>query len=101
MHEAPFYWVTEGCFIANGDDITARDMHADGLRSVTGWQTDYGRSGECQNGQGEGWTVTCYYDMNETGRVKLRSCTRNGGTAPNTKCSSWSLWVSISTGDPA
>jgi hypothetical protein len=101
VHEAPFYFVTEGCFIPNGDDITAKDFRADGLRSVTEWQTDYGRSDECHNSSGAGWTITCYYDMRETERVKIRSCTRNGSSAPNTKCSAWSPWLSISTGNPA
>jgi hypothetical protein len=101
VHEAPFYWVTEGCFIPNGDDITAEDSYADGLGSVTEWKTDYGRSDECYNGSGAGWTITCYYDMRETERVKIRSCTRRGVNASNTKCTSWSPWLSISTGNPA
>jgi len=101
VHEAPVYFVTEGCFIPDGDLITAKDLHSDGLRSVTEWETDYGRADECHNAYGEGWTVTCNYDMRETERVRLRSCTRNGANAPNTKCTVWSPWLSISTGNPA
>ena len=101
IHEAPVYFIAEGCFEAVGDEINARDQRADGLRAVTEWETDYGREGECHNALGEGWNVICNYDMREANRVRLRTCTRNGASAPNTKCTFWSPWLSISTGNPA
>lgn len=93
-------WLTEGCFIGYDDQVMARDIYSDGMRSVTEWYTNYGRSGECHNTHGSGWSVYCDYDMSETGRVKFRSCARDGASAPNYDCTAWSPWISISTGEP-
>lgn len=99
LHPTLDSWITEGCFVGYGDVVTAWDIAEDGMRSVTEWYTDYGRSGECHSALGEGWTVHCNYDMAETGRIKIRSCARNGASAPNWDCTSWSSWISISTGE--
>lgn len=99
LHPVLDSWITEGCFVGYGDVVVAWDFAEDGRRSVTEWETDYGRSGECHNAKGVGKRVDCNYDMSETGRIKIRSCARDGASAPNWDCTRWSGWISISTGE--
>ncbi|MET9670615.1 hypothetical protein ABZY19_35515 [Streptomyces sp. NPDC006475] len=68
----------EGCFEPDFDDVTAKDWAADGKRTVVRWVTDYGRSGECQNAAGANTSATCYYDMQETGKIQLTVGVQNG-----------------------
>ncbi|MFD8867647.1 hypothetical protein ACFV1F_25410 [Streptomyces sp. NPDC059590] len=102
QHPTLDVWTGRGCFIGNGDDIEATDLYADGQRTVVDWYTDYGREGECDNALGTGWTVTCDYDLTETGRIKFRVCARSGGI--NRDCTGWTGWtgwISIRTGEAA
>ncbi|MEJ3747806.1 hypothetical protein WEI85_31495 [Actinomycetes bacterium KLBMP 9797] len=61
---------SRACFIGNGDYVSAKDNYADGHRAVAHWETDYGRSGECHNTMGAGWTVNCDYDFAENGKIR-------------------------------
>ncbi|MDX3434226.1 hypothetical protein PV664_35835 [Streptomyces sp. ME01-18a] len=86
--------VAEGCFEPDGDDISVADDAADGKRTVVKWVTDYGRSGECQNTLGANTRATCYYDMQETGKVQLTLGLQNGDNGAFEKLGT-SPWFAI------
>ncbi|GAA3246615.1 hypothetical protein ACFO1B_49655 [Dactylosporangium siamense] len=94
-------WRGHGCFVSYGDKITVRDNMEDGLRVIVTWQTDYGRSDVCHNAKGFDTTVTCNYDMREDSRIRFEVCNRNGASGANLNCTTWTPWLSISTGKPA
>lgn len=89
-----------GCFVGHGDKITVDDRAADGMRVVVDWKTVNGRTGECHNAMGAGnFTVICDYNLPESDRISFRVCTRNGENGANHRCTFWSAWISVSTGD--
>ncbi|MFR9723229.1 hypothetical protein ACL02R_07630 [Streptomyces sp. MS19] len=88
----------EGCFFHHGDIFTVEDHRADGARVVAEWHTDYDRSGECHNAYGANdRTVTCNYNMKETGVVSFSVCVQKGATGQPITCSPHA-YVSIGNG---
>ncbi|MEE4589164.1 MULTISPECIES: hypothetical protein [Streptomyces] len=91
-----------GSFLANGDYIGVQDLDYDGRSTVTRWETDYGRSGECKatNGPTNDW-IDCNYNFAETGYLRFKVCLRNYSNDIGwINCSDWSRWLSISDGTP-
>ncbi|MFI7272928.1 hypothetical protein [Streptomyces sp. NPDC049879] len=89
----------EACFYHYGDMVTVRDLYAGGARAVGVWKTNYGRSGECHNAYGANdRTVSCNYNMKETGIVTLSVCVREGANGKNLLCSG-SRSIHIGTGE--
>lgn len=88
---------SRACFIGNGDYVSAKDNYADGHRAVAHWETNYGRSGECHNTMGAGWTVNCDYDFAETGKIRIKSCVQEGHV--HIDCTGWTGWIKVSTGE--
>ncbi|MGW0554428.1 hypothetical protein ACWDZ6_09555 [Streptomyces sp. NPDC002926] len=91
-----------GYFAYDGDYIGANDFKFDGASTVTRWETDYGRSGECKDTNGAQNGVTaCNYDMAESGYVRVKVCHRDYSNDIGwINCSSWSQWLSIRDGVP-
>ncbi|MFB7224106.1 hypothetical protein [Streptomyces sp. NPDC056227] len=91
-----------GAFESNGDYVGAEDLHADGKTTVTRWETNYGRSGECKDSNGADNGVTdCNYDMDEQKAVRIKVCLRNYSNDIGWEnCSSWGPWIHISDGSP-
>ncbi|MFD8419824.1 hypothetical protein [Streptomyces sp. NPDC059466] len=89
-----------GGFQSDGDYVGVNDLDADGKSTVTRWETDYGRSGECKdtNGADNGWT-SCNYDMDENHSMRYNVCLRNYSNDIGWEnCSGWSPWISIASG---
>ena len=66
------------CFESNGDKVFAGDFLKDGLWIRTDWQTNYGRSGDCRDGNSKGDGNWCNFNMAEKGKVKLQGEVWNG-----------------------
>ncbi|WP_367323486.1 hypothetical protein [Streptomyces sp. HUAS ZL42] len=92
----------EGAFQAEGDWVMAADLGEDGRSAVTRWETDYGRSGECKATGGAFTGKTeCNYDFAESGGFRMKVCLRNYSNDIGWEnCSTWTPWLSISTGNP-
>ena len=85
-----------GSFATYGDVIGAEDNKADGVRAVTEWKTNYGRSGECQDSDGANNGVAyCNYDFRESALIEFQVVLRNGSNGPDELSSGWSGWESI------
>lgn len=85
-----------GCFDPYGDHILATDRHADGMRAVVEWQTNYGRSGECHDANGaNNGEVDCNYNMREDRLVRFRTVVRDGADGRNHYITAYSPWLSI------
>lgn len=90
-------WAGRAGFKDAGDHILVSDKQADGLRAVTEWKTDYGRSGTCHDDDGaDNGDIICNYDMSESAKVNFRVVLRNGANGANQYASSWNGWVPIS-----
>ncbi|GAA3569449.1 hypothetical protein GCM10022222_62040 [Amycolatopsis ultiminotia] len=90
-------WAGYGKFDHDGDRILAADQDVDGRSIVVVWKTDYGRSGTCKNSQGGGVEKVCNYNLSEQGRIQIKACLSNNGSAPY-GCGKPSNWVSIGDG---
>ncbi len=87
-----------GGFQNVGDHVYVIDKAADGMSAVTYWETDYGRSGHCRDGNGaNNGTTTCNEDLWEEGFVRVMSCVRDYGLPYSLPqyCSGWSGWHPI------
>ncbi|MGX1267140.1 hypothetical protein RKD18_000334 [Streptomyces phaeoluteigriseus] len=91
----------EGAFQADGDWIMANDLGEDHKSTVTRWETDYGREGECKaTGGAFSGREECNYDFAEEHKVRIKVCLRNYSNDIGWEnCSTWTPWLSISTGN--
>ncbi|MGW2380801.1 hypothetical protein [Streptomyces sp. NPDC001658] len=83
-----------GYFQNYDDTIGVSDTEADGMSTVTRWETDYGRSGTCvdSNGADNGYKV-CDYDFDEDGYGRIKVCLRDYSNDIGwINCSTWSDW---------
>ncbi|NUT47808.1 MAG: hypothetical protein HOV94_10950 [Saccharothrix sp.] len=85
--------VAEGCFISEGDHVTAWDKRADGLRVRVDWMTDYDRDGDCRDNNSDGGRVDCNFDMREDGRLKFQVELWDGDQRYAE--TGWTGWLSI------
>jgi hypothetical protein len=91
----------EGAFQADGDWIMANDIREDHRSTVTRWETNYGREGECK-ATGGAFTgrEECNYNFDEDYKVRIKVCLRNYSNDIGWEnCSTWTPWLSIATGN--
>ncbi|MFC7340529.1 serine/threonine protein kinase [Saccharopolyspora griseoalba] len=83
-----------GCFHAHGDELTARDLSADGKSVTTVAETDYGRTVECSDtNTAAGGPVSCDNNLKESGEVRIRVELWDDGK--KVSATPWSKYVPI------